>query len=283
MTPKQFLRQFRGLRLADVTENSAESFDFFLFSLRKILIYRSFERSMKIIRKNFLAFFALTLLLQSPMFLYEFYQFQNINSGEDFEVLSFIMSISIEFLIFFINVSVLVYGTGCELTDCHASFSKCVIQGLKHASSAIGVILVITSAWLTGLVFLIIPAFIIITILWVAIPEAIVEGTKILESLKRSVYLTKGYRLQIFVTILMLLIVRFQSEIISDHQNDYPFLISLIGFLVGSFIVLILGVLCTVFYHDIRIIKEGPAQERAQQRIARRLQTGGGLPPISSR
>ena len=116
---------------------------------------------------------------------------------------------------------------------------------------------------------------------WLAIPDSIVEGTNLIKSAKRSVYLTSGYRLQIFITIITLFIIRFQLDILSDYQNGHSFIISLSAFMVGSFIVLILGVLCTVFYHDVRIIKEGAAQIHAQRRISRRMQTGAELPPIS--
>jgi hypothetical protein len=55
--------------------------------------------------------------------------------------------------------------------------------------------------------------------------------------------------------------------------------ISLAAFLAGSLIVVMHGVLSTVFYHDVRKFKEGSAETQARKVVSRRLQFGADAPP----
>lgn len=269
----------RRFRLPDVAQNSARSSTSIVLALRKYLIYTSIERSIEIIRRNFVAFATLVLLFQTPIFLYEFYRFQFGGAAEEANVLVSLISISIGVLLYFINISALVYGTIQDLNDRPAGFRNCIKHGLIQTFSITGTILVLTGAWLVGFAIFVFPAFIITTILWLTIPSAMVEKISIIESLKRSIYLTRTYRWQIFSAIMTFSILHLQLQIISDFQIGHSIIISILGFLAGCFVIMVQGVACSVFYHNVRNIKEGPAREQARSRRARRLQVGAAYTP----
>jgi hypothetical protein len=102
----------------------------------------------------------------------------------------------------------LTYGTIMEMRGRHASLFQCIRVGLMRALPVLAVALVVGVAaglpsLLLGIPGSLIGIFIMI-LLYVAIPVAVVENSRVLQSLARSRELTAGFRVHIFGLLLLL-------------------------------------------------------------------------------
>ena len=130
---------------------------------------------------------------------------------------------------------------------------------LRRYFRVLGVTAAVVALAILGLV-LIVPAAIVITMLFVVVPVCVVEGLGPVDSLRRSAQLTKGYRWQIFALWFAILITESIVQIAIDQMTE-PF---------GSFALIfapqvawdvVLGafavILTAVTYRDLRVAKEG--------------------------
>jgi hypothetical protein len=116
-------------------------------------------------------------------------------------------------------------------------------------------------ALLCGLsaILLIFPAFIVMTMLFVAMPACIVEQLGPVNSMKRSSELTKGHRWKIFGLWLLVMIVAGIGSLIPKAFTAFG------GASVGLILELVWAALTGAFnavmvvvtYHDLRVAKEG--------------------------
>jgi rubredoxin len=109
----------------------------------------------------------------------------------------------------------LIYGTIAELRGQHANFSDCIMGGLSLMFPVILVALLQSILLFMGFMALVVPGLIIMTMVWVAIPAAVVERPGIFASLSRSGELTKGFRWQIFGIVICLGLVQFCLNIVT--------------------------------------------------------------------
>ncbi|CAK7072496.1 MAG: hypothetical protein DELT_01945 [Desulfovibrio sp.] len=112
-----------------------------------------------------------------------------------------------------------------------------------------------------GAMLLIVPGIILMCIWFVAIPACVVERTGPVDSLKRSAFLTKGYRWQIFalvlITIVLLMVlVGAVSFLIAAITGSY-LLATVIAAIVGVVPQAFSSVLYAIVYYDLRVLKEG--------------------------
>jgi len=84
------------------------------------------------------------------------------------------------------------------------SVGDAVRHGLSQLGTYVGVGVVAGLAIAAGLLLLIVPGIVVACMLAVAAPVAVVEGTDVRESLQRSVELTRGHRVDIFWTLLVI-------------------------------------------------------------------------------
>lgn len=116
---------------------------------------------------------------------------------------------------------------------------------------------------LAGFLALVVPGFILATMLWVAVPSAVVEQQGLLNALRRSFELTRGHRFRILALILLIAVVGGVADLV------FAAIAALIGmglvspdvFLQCAGIVVwsLLGTIAVVCYHDLRLLKEGPS------------------------
>jgi len=136
--------------------------------------------------------------------------------------------------------------------------------GLARFFPVVGVALLV--GLFTGLagILLIFPAFIVMAMLFVAMPACIVERLGPVKSLGRSSALTKGYRWRIFgLWLVILLITGIGSGMLGGLSYS-------VGPIVGNLLKLIWGALAGAFnaimvvvaYHDLRVAKEGVDTDR---------------------
>jgi hypothetical protein len=131
--------------------------------------------------------------------------------------------------------------------------------GLNRFFPVLGVAILV--ALLCGLsaILLIFPAFIVMTMLFVAMPACIVEQLGPVNSMKRSSELTKGHRWKIFGLWLLVMIVAGIGSLIPKAFTAFG------GASVGLILELVWAALTGAFnavmvvvtYHDLRVAKEG--------------------------
>ena len=123
--------------------------------------------------------------------------------------------------------------------------------------------IIVELAVILGLLFLIVPGFIVAMMLFVAVPAAVMEGRGIGKALQRSGDLTDGHKGSLFVVLLVvtvpMLVLSFQLDFVLPAVQGFdPSYGAILDFVITDF--LYGGIMATcaaVAYHDLRILKEG--------------------------
>ena len=97
----------------------------------------------------------------------------------------------------------LIYGSIQVLRGRQVSISDCFSQGFARLGTAIGVAILAGLGVALGMVLLIVPG-VILAVMWsVAVPAAVIERTGVIESLSRSIALTRERRWRVFGAVLV--------------------------------------------------------------------------------
>ena len=115
-----------------------------------------------------------------------------------------VVGIILQILLPYLLTAALVYGTVQHLRGQRVHFGECLGRGLSLLIPVLGVVILSTLAIGLGFVLLVIPGLIVMTMLWVAIPVAVIERPGVVASLKRSRELTGGHRWKVFGILLIL-------------------------------------------------------------------------------
>lgn len=161
-------------------------------------------------------------------------------------------------LLYYFVTAAVTYGTYRELRGNRATVGECVARGLGRMLPVLGVAILSTLAMGAGFLLLIVPGFIVMTMLWVAVPVAVMERPGVVASLKRSSGLTKGYRWPIFGILLLLGILDSGTEKLFELMSDgESLLVDLFGTAVTVILILLGAVVAAVGYFHLRMIKDG--------------------------
>ncbi|MGM0576916.1 MAG: hypothetical protein ACQEXJ_14420 [Myxococcota bacterium] len=158
------------------------------------------------------------------------------------------------------------YGVVQSLRGTPAAFGDCLRVGFSRLLPVIGTAILMGLAVVGGFLLLVVPGFIVMTMLYVAVPGAVVEGLGPGDAMRRSTALTSGFRWPIFGVVLVIAVLTnvpdtiLQKTLGSDPDTMALYLtlstiIGVIGTTLGS-------VAAAVAYHDLRAIKEGADVER---------------------
>ena len=101
--------------------------------------------------------------------------------------------------------AMLIFGTVQDLRGESVRLGDCLGRALAVIGPVLGVAILATLATGLATILLIIPGLIVAIMLYVAIPVAVIERPGVMESLGRSVELTKGYRWQLFFVFLVII------------------------------------------------------------------------------
>jgi hypothetical protein len=118
-------------------------------------------------------------------------------------------SLIVNTLLSYVLTGAVTFGVVQQLRGQPAGMAQAISKGLSSFGRVFLTGLLSGFLIFLGLVCLIIPFFIVLVILYVAIPAAVMEGRGPLHSLKRSRLLTKGSRWQIFGALLLVGLVTF--------------------------------------------------------------------------
>ena len=134
----------------------------------------------------------------------------------------------------------LIFGTMQALRGQRAAFGECLDRGIMVLIPVLGVVLIVSLATIVGMVLLVIPGLVVMTMFRVAIPVAVVERSGVIATLRRNSALTHGYRWRLFGIIVVLAVAAGGAGL-------------LIGFVFGGIGAVSVG----VTYFALRVVKEG--------------------------
>ena len=181
--------------------------DYATTAMQEFRVGHVLSRSFSTLFRNILPFGLLALVISAPPYVYNIV-FGGIDSLDPMNAAAvnpigdIIVTIS-QFLLAYLLTAALVYGTIQDLRGREVNVGECFGKGISMIFPVLGVAIVSLLLVMLGFLALIVPGFIVITMLWVAIPAAVMERNG-LSALSRSAKLTKGYRWKVFGLIVLL-------------------------------------------------------------------------------
>jgi len=154
---------------------------------------------------HFVPFVAVALIGTVPNVLFWFWMGPAASRG--LLTTTGIASMLINMAILVFITQTLVYGTVQALRGRQVSIGDCLGQGIRRLPAGIVIGFLAYTGILLGMVLLLVPGFILMTMWAVALPANTVERTGILASLSRSRALTSGRRWRAFGTILIPILI----------------------------------------------------------------------------
>ncbi|MBO0759178.1 MAG: hypothetical protein J2P54_25335 [Bradyrhizobiaceae bacterium] len=221
---------------------------------------RVFNQTWSVLSRNLLPFCLVTAIASLPNVLIVATQTAgDPRAGSDYAVW-LLLAVLAAMVLSALSEAVVLYGAFEDMRGRPVNLLESVRIGLRRFFPVLGVaVLVPILAALAGFL-LIVPAFIVLTMLFVAMPACVVETLGPLKSMGRSAQLTKGHRWKIFglwfATTVAGGIIQAALEGLSDYVGGAPLRLAVLlawGALLGAFY----AILVVVTYHDLRVTKEG--------------------------
>jgi hypothetical protein len=222
------------------------------FSVGRVL-----NRTFSVLSRNLLPFCVVTAVANLPILLLFHPTVGTRMSGR--AAFMFFIGIILAIVLSAIAEAVVLFGAFEDMRGRRVDLIASMKVGLSRFLPVLGV--AISVGLLSGLsaILLIFPAFIVMTMLFVAMPACIVEQLGPINSLKRSSQLTKGHRWKIFGLWLLVLVIAGVVNLIPKAAGVFGgpavgLLLELVwNALTGAFN----AVMVVVTYHDLRVAKEG--------------------------
>jgi len=229
--------------------------------------------------KNLPAFLVLAVLVYSPSIVYT----ATVTSGrivgevEKLQVYN-AFNLLLQFALNLVVTAAVLYGTIQQLRGRHAGIGESIGVGLKRLFPVLGVGIlqaICVGVWFV-VVFLspflaivaIVPALIIMCMLYAAVPAAVVERPGLFGALRRSRELTSGSKGSIFGILFLLgaltLVINFvlKAMFVSDSMSDHDLKVYIwINLAVDIALAALTATVNGVAYHDLRVAKDGVATE----------------------
>lgn len=155
----------------------------------------------------------------------------------------------------------LTFGVIETLAGHRISAGESLSRGLKNALPAIGVAFLVSIIVALGLILLIVPGVIAACVYAVAIPVAVAERGS--SALSRSAELTRGHRMTIFLTYLVLLVILIVISVVLGIILGLlgavlpPVLFGVLGVLIGAAVTPLYSCASIVIYQRLRESREG--------------------------
>lgn len=161
------------------------------------------ETSATILFKNFVPFVGTALVASLPSLIFA----QIVTSEAGQGIVSFIISQ--------IVTVTLIYGAVQALRQRQIAITECLQQGFRRLGAALGVAIIAAICVALGLIALVVPGLILMTMWAVAIPAATIEQAGVGASLSRSSALTRERRWRVFGAVLVAGIITIVVSIIA--------------------------------------------------------------------
>lgn len=241
------------------------------------------SRTFRVIADNALVFLALTALLSLPAVIYT--QFSIVAGFFGYHVATLVglgslgpvleqTVIGFVISLIFTNLleAAITHGTVVSLNGGKASFGECLSTAISNILPLLAITLIATVAVLLGTLVLVVPGIILMLMLCVSVQTRVVEHKGIMDSLRRSAELTKGYKGQILglfaiyfvLSIAIQLLTRRLTGLVMLAQagTAYTILYLVVAVLVQIVFGLLNAVGTTSIYYELRLAKEGIGAEQ---------------------
>src|SRR5580693_1005392 len=222
------------------------------FSVGRVL-----NRTFSVLSRNLLPFCVVTAVANLPILLLFHPTVGTRMSGR--AAFMFFVGIILAIVLSALAEAVVLFGAFEDMRGRRVDLIASMKVGLSRFLPVLGV--AISVGLLSGLsaILLLFPAFIVMTMLFVAMPACIVEQLGPINSLKRSAQLTKGHRWKIFGLWLLVLVIAGVVNLIPKAAGIFG------GASVGLVLELVWAALTGAFnavmvvvtFHDLRVAKEG--------------------------
>lgn len=222
---------------------------------------RVFNRTWSVLSRNLLPFCFVTAIASIPTVL--IVGIQTAGDGRragGADVGWFLLALLAAMVLDALSEAVVLYGAFEDMRGRLVNLLESVRVGLRRFFPVLGVAVAVPI--LSGLAgfLLVVPAFIVLSMLFVAMPACVVEKLGPLKSMARSAQLTKGHRWKIFglwfATTVAGAILQSALEGLANYVGGVALALAVslaCSALVGAFYV----ILVVVTYHDLRVAKEG--------------------------
>lgn len=232
-----------------------------LFSEGEFRVGQVLNRTFSVLSRNLLPFCLVTAIAYLPNFLF-LGQKPAMPPGQRGALV--FVTVVVAMVLSALSEAIVLFGAFEDMRGRPVNLMESLKVGLGRFFPVVGVALLV--GFLTGLagILLVIPAFFVLTILFVAMPVCIVERMGPVKSLGRSAALTKGNRWKIFgLWLLVMIVTLIGSAIIGAIGHVLGVAVSLVlrlvwGALAGAFN----AIMVVVTYHDLRVAKEGVDTDR---------------------
>jgi hypothetical protein len=212
----------------------------------------SLARTMELFTGNFGRFVVLALIPLLPLLFVEWER----SSGSLSEVQGQVASGVLSFLLNPIATAAILYGAISQMRGETFTIVRSFGVILPRLLAILGVTLCVSFAIAVAAVLFVLPGFIVMCILYVAIPACGVEKLGVFGSMDRSGVLTRGYRWRIFGLFLIATII----SIVFSNLATFVGIGRPVNWVINSGLQVVStgfnGVLVAVIYHNLRVAKE---------------------------
>jgi MFS family permease len=217
------------------------------------------SRTFTVLSRNLLPFCVVTAIAYLPSLWLLAERGQRITSAGHIALL-ILLGVLVSIVLNALSEAIVLFGAFEDMRGRPVNLMASAQVGLSRLFPVLGVALLVgLFTGIAALLFLI-PAFIVLTMLFAAMPACIVERLGPMQSLRRSRELTKGHRWAIFgLWFLVAIVVAIGSSLAGAigsliGGSVLSLLFNLIwGALAGAFN----AIMVVVAYHDLRVAKEG--------------------------
>jgi hypothetical protein len=221
---------------------------------------RVFTQTFSVLSRNLLPFCIVTVIAALPYYFLlgaDGRPTSSMTAGRaGLAILWFVLAILLNAL----SQAVILYAAFEDMRGRPVNMMESLRIGFGRILPVLGTAIVVGVLTMLGGIALVIPAFIVMTMLFVAIPACVVERLGPVKSVGRSAALTKGYRWRVFGLWISFMIVLGIVQSVSVGIGSAiggVFVARLILLLWNAIYIAFSATLVVVTYRDLRVAKEG--------------------------
>lgn len=215
------------------------------------------SRSFHILVGGFAPFFAITALVVLPQYLL-IWSVQSDTTGEIDFTLDIVLYFIVAWICEAIATAVIIHAVFQALRSRPVSLAASVSAAWRRLFPVALVAMLQIAAVVLGLIFFLVPGFIVIAVLYVAIPACVVERLGPLASLRHSAGLTRGHRWHLFGIFVVVVAVSAVVAVLNELAGaPGDLLYKAVEFVTGVLFSAYFAVTVAVAYHDLRVAKDG--------------------------
>ncbi|MBV8751524.1 MAG: hypothetical protein JO328_01545 [Hyphomicrobiales bacterium] len=219
-------------------------------------IGRAFSRTFTLLSRNFPIYFVVAAVGSVPLMLFQKTSIPLIDDSVTLSLIAWILML----LLGPLAQAIVLHVAFQDMRGGLVSLTEAVRSVVGRLLPLIGLAICMGVAIAVGVLLLIVPALILLTMWYVAYSACIIERRGVFASMERSGALTKGHRWAIFGTWLLLAITgailgAVVSALIGLSESSG---LVMAGSLAWTALVSAFGIVfAVVVYHDLRVAKEG--------------------------